>query len=166
MKKIIGLVVALSIFNLSFASGSATDLTFNMPAKQNAAHIFIPIGKDGQKISLLELSKIKVKDFETLTGRQLKFSDKLKFKIGQKQLANSIHADGTINNKKLANLNTTKRATEQSRKYLRIWLVLLAASIILYLLSLAISFLWILGLLASLGAAVFFVLWIIELSKS
>lgn len=165
MKKIIVLFVALSIFNLSFASGSASGLTNIKPAKQNAAQIFIPIGKDGQKISLLELSQIKLKEFETLTGRQLKFSDKLKFKIGQRQLANSINADGTINNKKLANLNTSKRATEQSKKYLRIWLVLLAASILLYILSLAVSFFWILGLIASLGAAVFFVLWIIELSK-
>ena len=49
----------------------------------------------------MNLSTIDVKDFENLSGRHLKFFDRLGFKLAQKKLRNSINADGTIDNKKL-----------------------------------------------------------------
>jgi len=165
MKKVLGLFVALSIFSTSFGSGSASVLPSNKPAKINASEVFIPIGKNGQKISLLDLSKIRVKEFETISGRKMKFSDKVKFRLGQKQLSNSINSDNTIDAKKLGSLKPGKKATEKSRQYLRIWLVLLAAAIILSILGIFVGFLWIIGLIASLGALIFFILWLIELSK-
>jgi len=53
------------------------------------------------QISLKELSVINVKDYEKLTGKHLNFFQKFTFKAGQKNLRNSIAADGTITNKKL-----------------------------------------------------------------
>ncbi len=165
MKKFLGLFIALSILTSSFASGNASLLPSSKPAKINAANVFIPIGKD-RKVSLLDLSHMRVKDFESITGRKLSFSEKVKFTLGQKQLAKSINNDGTINNKKLASLNPAQRATEKSHRYLRIWLVLLVISIAFSILSIVSSFFWVIGALAGLGAVVFFVLWLIELSKS
>ena len=68
---------------------------------KKASDVYLPVGSTGQKISLLDLSKIDVKAFETLSGRHLNFFDRLGFKLAQKKLRKSINADGTIDNKKL-----------------------------------------------------------------
>lgn len=83
------------------------------PLKIYAADVLIPVGNSGQKISLLELSEIKVKDMEALTGKKMKLADKLGFKMAQKQLRSSIDQDGTINNKKL-NKMAAKSAVDGS----------------------------------------------------
>jgi hypothetical protein len=95
MRKFLLFAGALIILATANATVNLTD----PPA--NAANVFIPIGKTGLKISLLELSEIKVKDFELLTGKDMKFFDKLVFKKAQKQLKQSINDDGTFNQKKL-----------------------------------------------------------------
>jgi hypothetical protein len=66
-----------------------------------ASEILIPIGKTGTSISLLELSTIKVKDLEKLTGRELSFGDKLRIKVAQKKLRDNIAPDGTFDTKKI-----------------------------------------------------------------
>lgn len=104
MKKILVLFIALAIFTTSFASGNSSVLPSKKPAKLNAAEVFIPIGKDGQKISLLDLSQMRVKELEILTGQKMKFKEKVGFRLAQNQLAKSISADGTINNKKMNKL--------------------------------------------------------------
>ena len=81
------------------ASSFAFSGRISLPKK--ASEVFLPIGSSGQKISLMNLSTIDVKDFENLSGRHLKFFDRLGFKLAQKKLRNSINADGTIDNKKL-----------------------------------------------------------------
>jgi uncharacterized membrane protein YqaE (UPF0057 family) len=96
MKKILFLGVAFFILTASFASTEVT----KKPAVK-ASEVLIPIGKDGQKISLLDLSRIKAKELESLTGQKMKLGDKIGFKIAQRQLKKSINPDGTINNKKL-----------------------------------------------------------------
>jgi hypothetical protein len=112
MKRTLTLLAAVCILGTSvFASGNMVVLpaakVSELPAKKaevpvkNAADILIPVGKSGQKISLLELSQMKVKDFEKISGKEMKFTDKIGFKIAQKELRNSINNDGTINNKKL-----------------------------------------------------------------
>jgi hypothetical protein len=101
MKKILGLFVALSFFSASFAVGTSTVLPSKKSPKLNATEVFIPIGKSGQKISLMELAHIRVKEVEALTGEKMKFTDKVSFKLAQSQLAKSINPDGTINSKKL-----------------------------------------------------------------
>ncbi len=95
MKKIFILFTALAMFATSFATSG-----FSYLPKQ-ASDVFLPIGSTGKSISLMDLSKIDVKDFETLSGRHLMFFDRLGFKLAQKKLRKSINSDGTIDNKKL-----------------------------------------------------------------
>lgn len=95
MKKIFALLFLCSFVLQSFAVGTAT------PPHRNAADVWLPVGKTGKKISLLELSRIDVKSFETLTGRQLHSFDRFGFKLAQRKLRNSIRPDGTIHSKKL-----------------------------------------------------------------
>lgn len=99
MKKTMLLLAAITLFSFSFASTT--------PGKDpvlRADKIFFPVGKTGKTISLLELSEIKIKDFEKLTGKKMKFFDRLSFKAAQKKVSASIDYDGTINNKKLNKL--------------------------------------------------------------
>ena len=98
MKKVFALFMALTMLATTFASVGVTT------PPQKASELFIPIGNNGQKISLMELSQIKVKDFEALSGRDMKFSDKVVFKLAQKEIRKSIRPDGTVNSKKLASV--------------------------------------------------------------
>lgn len=95
MKKIFALLVAVALFTQSFAAITVTE-----PSKK-ASEVFINVGTTGQKISLLDLSMISVKEMEKLSGKKMKFTEKAGFKIGQHKLKKSINHDGTINNKKL-----------------------------------------------------------------
>lgn len=100
MKRILTLSFALSILVSAFAKNNVVVLP-EKPAKVDANKILIPIGKNGATISLMDLSRMKVKELEAVTGEKMKLFDKVGFSIAQKQLRNSINADGTINNKKL-----------------------------------------------------------------
>ncbi len=82
-----------------FATSFATSGFSYLP--KQASEVFLPIGSTGKTISLMDLSKIDIKDFEALSGRHLKFFDRLGFKLAQKKLRKSINSDGTIDNKKL-----------------------------------------------------------------
>lgn len=95
MKRIVALFSALLLLTSSFAS-----FTSVAPPK-NAAEVFITIAKTGRQISLMDLSEIKAKDFEALSGHNMTLVDKAGFKLAQRQLRRAINADGTINNKRL-----------------------------------------------------------------
>jgi len=69
----------------------------------NSREVYIPIGQTGHLISLMDLSQISVKDFEKLSGKKMKFADKVKFKVGQRELRKKINDDGTFNSKKFEN---------------------------------------------------------------
>ncbi|MGZ8537091.1 MAG: hypothetical protein ACXWV9_02455 [Flavisolibacter sp.] len=101
MKKFLFLFVALSTVISSFAVGNLVVPPVEKKPKLLASEVFIPIGKSGKKISLLELSEINVKELESLTGDKMKFTDKVGFKIAQSKLRSSINADGTFDNRKL-----------------------------------------------------------------
>jgi hypothetical protein len=160
MKRFLVLLIAISVFTTSFASG----LSIIVPARK-ATEIMIPVGKSGEKISLMELTQIKVKDFEKLTGQNMKLAGKVGFKLAQKQLAKSINPDGTVNSKKLvAMMGKAKKADEKTHQYLKLWLILLGAAIVFGIIGAFVPFMWILSALAGLGAAIFFILWIISLS--
>lgn len=103
MKKIIFLFTAVLILSNSF--GTRTTLT---PGKLNANEVFFPIGTTGKKISLMELSTIKAKDLQSLTGKKMNFAEKTLFKISQKRLRSNIAPDGTVDNKRLEKLFKTK----------------------------------------------------------
>lgn len=95
MKKLVLLCASFLIIASSFAS-------FNVVLpKLRADQTYVPIGKTGKKISLLELSTIHSADLEKITGRKMGFLEKFSFRITQKKLKKSIKADGTIDNKKL-----------------------------------------------------------------
>jgi hypothetical protein len=96
MKKVFILLTAFAIVTTSFAS---TGFSY-VPKK--ASEILLSIAPNAQ-ISLKDLSVIKVKDYEKLSGKHLNFFERMSFKAGQKKLRNSIASDGTITNKKLVN---------------------------------------------------------------
>ena len=100
MKKTLFLFAAILLLSGSFAATTVTE----PPKKIFAADVMVPLGTSGKTISLLQLSEIRVKDMETLTGKKMKFMDRIGFKVAQKQLRESINNDGTINNKKLNKL--------------------------------------------------------------
>lgn len=162
MKKLSLFLAGILLITSSFAASTLA------PKKLNANEVYIFIGKNGQKISLMDLSQMRVKQFEALSGKKLKFSEKIAFSLGQKQLRNSIKADGTINAKKMAKaVSKAKEMSEKSKKYLKLWLILLGVSIVLDIIAIAAvsPAIWILGALAGLGALVFFVLWLVALAE-
>ena len=67
----------------------------------NADEVYLPVGLTGRFISLMDLSRISVKDFETLSGRRMNFFEKLNFKFGQRQLKKEINNDGTFSKKSI-----------------------------------------------------------------
>lgn len=72
----------------------------------------IPVGKKGELISLLDLSEMKVKDFELVSGKELNTVHTVGFKLAQREIRKSINADGTVNKKKLAKVLTRINAGE------------------------------------------------------
>lgn len=95
MKKYLLLLILLITF-----SGSFSFSIIKNPLTK-ADQIFIPIGKNGGKISLLEISKISVKDYQRISGEHLNFFERLSFKAAQKKLRKNITAEGTVNTKML-----------------------------------------------------------------
>jgi hypothetical protein len=96
MKKVIGTLLLIAVFSMSY---STANVKVKPPVK--ATEVFFPVGKSGQLISLDEISRINVKDFESLTGKKMSLTDKIGFKISQRQLKKSINPDGSFNKKKI-----------------------------------------------------------------
>ena len=97
-------VIILFAFIASFSSiNSTTNSTPSSAAKPplKADEVYLPVGKTGHLISLMDLSRISVKDFETLSGEKMKFSEKVQFKLSQRQLKKSINEDGTFSRKSI-----------------------------------------------------------------
>jgi hypothetical protein len=114
MKKISTFLFAFLFAFVSFASSDLiAPSTKPAKPKLNAADVMLPLGTSGDQISLLDLSRMSVKDVERYTGTKMKLADKVGFKIAQKQLRNSINPDGTINDKKLEKA-AAKRAADGS----------------------------------------------------
>jgi len=101
MKKVLLLFLATIVISGSYATSVS-----EVKPVLNANKIFLPVGQTGQKISLMELSKISLKDFETLTNRKMKFFDRIAFKAGQKKLRSGIAEDGTLKKKNLEKMMT------------------------------------------------------------
>ena len=101
MKKVLLLLLATIVI----AGSYATSVSETKPVL-NANQIFLPVGKTGKTISLMELSQISLRDFEVLTNQKMKFFDRLAFKAGQKKLRKNIAEDGTLKKKKLEKMMT------------------------------------------------------------
>jgi hypothetical protein len=100
MKKLIILFVFIvSVSSIYSTTNSKSSPVVNLPLR--ADEIYLPVGKTGNLISLLDLSNISVNDFEKLSGNKMKFSDKVNFKIGQHQLKKNINYDGTFDKKSI-----------------------------------------------------------------
>ena len=98
MKKTIILFAFIAFFSSSSSAITSISASApNLPIKANEA--YLPVGKTGRLISLMDLSRISVKDFEILAGKKMKFLDKVNFKMGQRELKKSINEDGTFNKK-------------------------------------------------------------------
>jgi len=96
------------LFTVSLSS-VASNSPISHPALK-ASEVYVPIGKTGKMISLMDLSKMSVKDFQKYTGKKMSFGDRLMFKAAQKQLRNDINPDGTMNTKKMAKLLSKGKA--------------------------------------------------------
>lgn len=94
MKKIFTLFAGLFLLSTTFAASTV------VTPKIFASQVMIPISA-GKSISLLDLSQMKVKDFENLSGRHLNLLQRITFSLAQKKLRKSINEDGTVNSKKL-----------------------------------------------------------------
>ena len=100
MKKVIIFFALIGIFS---SVNSTTNLNpSSVPhLRLKANEVYLPVGKTGHLISLMDLSRISVKDFETLSGEKMKFFEKVQFKLGQHQLRKSINEDGTFSRKSI-----------------------------------------------------------------
>jgi hypothetical protein len=95
------LLFFLTTFFIIFNCFAAPVLAPGGPPKLNANEVFIPVGKSGQQVSLMELSTMKFDELQKLTGKKMNLFERIMLKKGQKKLQSSIAADGTINSKKL-----------------------------------------------------------------
>lgn len=100
MKKFLALMMAFAILISAQAAPSLSLPSIEKPVP-NANTIMLPVGNTGKTISLMELSKISVEDFQKLTGKKMSAFDKFGFKKGQKRLQSKINADGTLKSKSL-----------------------------------------------------------------
>jgi hypothetical protein len=108
MKKAFTFLMAFAIAAQSLATVTPKSAP-GKPGPLRASEIFIPISK-GKVISLEYLAHMKPADYTKLTGKKMKFFDRVGFKIAQKKLRSSINADGTITSLKM---NNTLRKMQQ-----------------------------------------------------
>lgn len=97
MKQLFLFSAALLLFTISFASNNLT----SKPAVK-ASEVLIPIGNSGQTVSLLDLSNMSAKEYQSLSGKKMNFFDRIGFRVAQRQLKRNIDEDGTINSAALA----------------------------------------------------------------
>ena len=100
MKKASILFLLIAVFSTTYSSTNSISVSPTKPFVK-ATEVYVPVGKEGHLISLMELSQIKVKDYEALSGKKMNFMDKVKFKMKQKELKRNINHDGTFSNKRV-----------------------------------------------------------------
>jgi len=100
MKKAFILFLLIAVVSATYSSASTIPISSTSPSIK-ATDVYLPIGKNGQLISLMELSEIKVKDYEAFTGKKMNFRAKVNFKMKQRELKKNINYDGTFSKKKV-----------------------------------------------------------------
>jgi len=100
MKKTFIFFLLIAVFSATYSSTTSTPVSSTNPSVK-ATEVYVPIGKTGQFISLMELSEIKVKDYEALSGKKMKLMEKVNFKMKQRELKKNINYDGTFSKKKV-----------------------------------------------------------------
>jgi hypothetical protein len=80
---------------------SAYALSITDPSPVRASDIKFQINRTGCQVSLDELLRMSVKEFEDANSKKLSFLEKLSFKITRNHLRNNILPDGTISSRHL-----------------------------------------------------------------
>src|SRR5687768_1695292 len=83
MKKFLTLFLSLAILANTFAA-----VNVEAPPRK-ASEIMVPIGA-GQMVSLYDLSRMKVKKLETLTGKKMNLKEKMAFKLAQVKMKKEL----------------------------------------------------------------------------
>ena len=100
MKKTFILFLLIAVVSASYSSTNTIPVSSTNPSIK-ATDVYVPIGKNGQLISLMELSEIRVKDFESLSGKKMKMMEKVNFKMKQRELKKNINYDGSFSKKRV-----------------------------------------------------------------
>lgn len=100
MKKAFILFLLIAVVSATYSSTSTIPVSSTNPSIK-ATEVYVPIGKNGQLISLMDLSQISVKDFESLSGKEMKMMEKVKFKMKQRELKKNINYDGSFSKKRV-----------------------------------------------------------------
>jgi hypothetical protein len=69
------LMTAMAVFTISFGAVTPTEPS----APKKPSEVMIPVGNTGKYVSMTELSKMKVKQWETLTGKKMSLKEKIAF---------------------------------------------------------------------------------------
>ena len=85
MKKTFILFLLIAVVSAAYSSTNSIPVSSTNPSIK-ATEVYVPIGKNGQLISLMDLSEISVKDFESLSGKKMKMMEKVNFKMKQREL--------------------------------------------------------------------------------
>ena len=157
-------IITLALFVFFVCNSFASENSIILP-KKKASEILIAVGKSGQKVSLTDLTHMKAKDYEAMTGKKLNLVDKIGLKLSQRELKKTINPDGTLNQKKMEMLNRKMaRMSEQGHHYLHLFILFLALAVGLAIIGIFVPFVWILSALAWLGAVIFFILWLVNMA--
>jgi|SRR5436190_18014218 len=98
MKTTIILSAFVAFFSSTHSAISSIPVSAaSLPIK--ASEVYFPVEKTGRFISLMDFSRISIRDFETLAGKKMRLLDKVNFRVGQRELKKSINRDGTFNKK-------------------------------------------------------------------
>ena len=100
MKKTFILFLLFAVVSAAYSSTNSIPLSSTNPSIK-ATEVYVPIGKNGQLISLMDLSQISVKDFENLSGKKMKMMEKVNFKMKQRELKKNINYDGSSSKKRV-----------------------------------------------------------------
>ncbi len=96
MKKLITSLTALLCLTASFAAKPSSN-----PTPLYASQILIPVGKTGQKISLLDLAAISKADLETMTEKKMSGAEAFAFRSAQRKMNRGINSEGVVTSKKM-----------------------------------------------------------------
>jgi len=90
----------MAVVSATYSSTNTIPVSSKDPSIK-ATEVYVPIGKNGQLISLMDLSQISVKEFESLSGKKMKMMEKVKFKMKQRELKKNINYDGSFSKKRV-----------------------------------------------------------------
>ena len=100
MKKTFILFLLIAVVSATYSSTNTIPVSSKNPSI-NATEVYVPIGTNGQLISLMDLSEISVKEFEKLSGKKMNLKDKVSFKMKQRELKKNINYDGSFSKKRV-----------------------------------------------------------------